>query len=149
MRWDYVRPAGKLFISDGKTVFLYSANENRVEKMPLKNTEDMRAPLAFLLGRLDMKKDFRDFSTHPADGGASWLFARSKSASSSYDNIEMLIAEDGSVKELKVAGRDQSQLAFSFKAERLNPPVNDNLFHFNIPAGADVVDSVTWNGQEK
>ena len=25
MRWDYVRPAGKLFISDGKTVFLYSA----------------------------------------------------------------------------------------------------------------------------
>ena len=50
MRWDYARPAGKLFISDGKTVYLYSAVENRVEKMPLKNTEDMRAPLAFLLG---------------------------------------------------------------------------------------------------
>ena len=49
MRWDYVRPAGKLFISDGKTVYLYSAAENRVEKMPLKETEDMRAPLAFLL----------------------------------------------------------------------------------------------------
>ena len=149
MRWDYVRPAGKLFISDGKTVYLYSASENRVEKMPLKNTEDMRAPLAFLLGRLDMKKEFRDFSTHTGGGGASWLVARSKNERTPYDNIEMLIAADGSIQELKVAGRDQSLLAFSFKAERLNPKVNDNFFHFNIPAGADVVDSVTWDGQGK
>ncbi|HEY6987982.1 MAG TPA: outer membrane lipoprotein carrier protein LolA, partial [Bryobacteraceae bacterium] len=60
MRWDYTRPKGKLFISDGKEVYLYTAEENRVEKVPLKDTEDMRAPLAFLLGRLDMKKEFRD-----------------------------------------------------------------------------------------
>ena len=61
-----MRPAGKLFISDdGKTALLYTAGENRVEKMPLKDTEDMRAPLAFLLGRLDMKKEFRDFWLHP------------------------------------------------------------------------------------
>src|SRR5271165_883133 len=29
MRWDYARPAGKLFISDGKMAYLYSASENR------------------------------------------------------------------------------------------------------------------------
>jgi len=149
MRWDYVRPAGKLFISDGKTVYLYSAAENRVEKMPLKETEDMRAPLAFLLGRLDMKKEFRDFSSNAASDGASWLLARSKNDRTPYDNIEMLVAPDGSIKELKVAGRDQSLLDFSFKAERLNLPVDDNLFHFNIPAGAEVVDSVAWGGREK
>jgi outer membrane lipoprotein-sorting protein len=61
----------------------------------------------------------------------------------------MLVAPDGSIKELKVAGRDQSLLDFSFKAERLNPPVDDNLFHFNIPAGVEVVDSVAWGGREK
>jgi outer membrane lipoprotein carrier protein len=148
MRWDYLRPAGKLFISDGKTVYLYSAAENRVEKMPLKETDDMRAPLAFLLGRLDMKKEFRDFSTRPGDGG-DWLFARSKNDRTPYDNIEMLIAEDGSVKDLKVAGRDQSALEFSFKDERLNPLVDDSLFHFTIPSGAEVVDSVNWGGQEQ
>ena len=149
MRWDYLRPAGKLFISDGKTVYLYSASENRVEKMPLKNTEDMRAPLAFLLGRLDMKKEFRDFSTHPGEGSDVWLMARSKNDRTPYDNVEMLIAADGTIKDLKVAGRDQSLLEFAFKDERLNPPVNDNLFHFIIPAGADVVDSMSWDGQEK
>jgi outer membrane lipoprotein carrier protein len=149
MRWDYLRPAGKLFISDGKTVYLYSASENRVEKMPLKNTEDMRAPLAFLLGRLDMKKEFRDFSSHPGEGSDVWLVARSKNDRTPYDNVEMLIAADGTIKDLKVAGRDQSLLEFAFKDERLNPPVNDNLFHFIIPAGADVVDSMSWDGQEK
>jgi outer membrane lipoprotein carrier protein len=148
MRWDYLRPAGKLFISDGKSVFLYSAAENRVEKMPLKNTEDMRAPLAFLLGRLDMKKEFRDFSTHSTDNGEVWLAARSKNDRTPYDNVEMLIATDGSIRQLKVAGRDQSSLSFSFKDEHINPPVNDTLFHFDIPAGADVVDSVAWDGRE-
>src|SRR4051812_42045635 len=29
MRWDYAHPAGKLFISDGKNVFLYTAADNR------------------------------------------------------------------------------------------------------------------------
>jgi outer membrane lipoprotein carrier protein len=148
MRWDYLRPAGKLFISDGKTVYLYSAAGNWVEKMPLKDTDDMRAPLAFLLGRLDMKKEFRDFTTRPGAGGA-WLVARSKNDRTPYDNIEMLIAADGAVKELKVAGRDQSLLAFSFTNERLNPAVSDSLFHFIIPNGAEVVDSVNWSGPEK
>jgi outer membrane lipoprotein carrier protein len=146
MRWDYLRPAGKLFISDGKTVYLYSAAENRVEKMPLKETDDMRAPLAFLLGRLDMKKEFQDFTVRPGDGG-SWLAARSKNDRTPYDNIEMLVAPDGEVKELKVSGRDQSLMAFSFKDERLNPPVSDSLFHFTIPTGAEVVDSVNWGGE--
>lgn len=147
MRWDYAHPAGKLFISDGKTVFLYSASENRVERMPLKATDDMRAPLAFLLGRLDMKKEFRNFSTRPGPDGATWLLAQSKNDQTPYENIEMLIAPNGSIQELKVAGRDQSLLGYNFSNERVNPPVSDNIFHFQIPAGAEVVDSINWNGQ--
>jgi outer membrane lipoprotein carrier protein len=65
MRWDYLRPAGKLFISDGKTVYLYSASENRVEKMPLKDTEDMRAPLAFLLGQARHEEGISRFFNPP------------------------------------------------------------------------------------
>jgi outer membrane lipoprotein carrier protein len=148
MRWDYSRPAGKLFISDGKTVYLYSASDQRVEKMPLKNTDDMRAPLAFLLGRLDMKKEFRDFTLKPVAEGV-WLTGRSKNERTPYETVEMLISEDGAIKELKVAGRDQSLLAFSFKSERINPPVNDGIFLFKIPAGTEVVDSVSWGGQEQ
>lgn len=148
MRWNYTRPAGKLFISDGKNVYLYTSTDNRVEKVPLKDTEDMRAPLAFLLGRLDMKKEFRDFAVRPAEGGA-WLDASAKNDRVPYASVDMLVAPDGSVRELKVIGRDQSILAYSFTNERLNPPVSDQAFHFAIPPGAEVVNSLEFGSEGK
>jgi outer membrane lipoprotein carrier protein len=147
MRWDYTRPAGKLFISDGKNVYLYTARDNRVEKLKLKDTEDMRAPLAFLLGRLDMKKEFRDFELHNADAG-TWLDASAKNARVPYEKVEMLIAPDASIRALKVIGRDESLLSFSFNNEKINPPVADELFRFTAPRGAEVVDSLGLGAEE-
>ncbi len=143
MRWDYSRPEGKLFVSDGKEVFLYTARDNRVEKVPLKDTEDMRAPLAFLLGRLDMKKEFRDFQTHPADG-ATWLDATAKSERLPYEKVEMLVSPDGAIEKLNVVGRDQSLLSYAFTDEKLNPALSNELFHFRIPPGAEVVNAVEY-----
>ena len=147
MRWDYTRPPGKLFISDGKNVYLYTARDNRVEKLKLKDTEDMRAPLAFLLGRLDMKKEFRDFELHNADAG-TWLDASAKNARVPYEKVEMLIAPDASIRALKVIGRDESLLSFSFNNEKMNPPVADELFRFTAPRGAEVVDSLGLGAEE-
>ena len=73
MRWDYSEPSGKLFLSDGKDVYLYTPDANRVEKTKLKASEDMRAPLAFLLGKLDFSKEFRDFSVTPGRRRIFWL----------------------------------------------------------------------------
>ncbi len=149
MRWDYSKPAGKLFVADGKIVYLYSARDNKVEKVPLKDTEDMRAPLAFLLGHLDLRKEFRNFATRPGgEEDGTWLAASAKSDRAPYERIDMLIAPDGSVRHLKIAGRDQSEIDFYFKEERLNPAVSDALFHFTIPPGAEVVDAIEF-GVEK
>ena len=148
MRWDYSRPQGKLFISDGRTVYLYTATDNRVEKVPLKDTEDMRAPLAFLLGRLDMKKEFRDFRLREGESG-TWLEAAAKNDRVPYKNIQILVGEDGSVRQLKVQLRDEALLAFSFSNEKLNPPVSDDVFQFQIPPGAEVVNSVEFASEER
>jgi outer membrane lipoprotein carrier protein len=148
MRWDYTEPAGKVFVSDGKTVFLYTAGYNKVEKVPLKDTEDMRAPLAFLLGHLDLRKEFRDITVNPA--GTSWrLDAKAKSDRTPYGEIQMLVAPGGKVSQLKVLGRDQTTLSFAFSQEQLNPAVNDALFHFVIPPGAEVVNAVEYTGQDQ
>jgi outer membrane lipoprotein carrier protein len=148
MRWDYSHPEGKLFISDGRNVFLYTAGDNRVEKVPLKNTEDMRVPLAFLLGHLDLKREFKDFQTRPGEGG-TWLDAWPKTDHTPYTQVDMLVDASGEIRELKVAGRDQSVVAYTFSGEKLNPTVPDQLFRFTIPAGAQVVDSVDMSGQER
>ncbi|MFL6451504.1 MAG: outer membrane lipoprotein chaperone LolA [Bryobacteraceae bacterium] len=148
MRWDYTRPQGKLFISDGKAVFLYTAGDNRVEKVPLRDTEDMRAPLAFLLGKLELKKEFRDFQVREQQEGAI-LTATAKNDRLPYKSIEMLIAGDGSIRQLQVAGRDESLLSYVFRDEKLNIPLNDSTFHFAIPPGAEVVDAVDYKPEGK
>ncbi len=148
MRWEYTQPAGKLFISDGKTVYLYTSGDNRVEKIPIRDTEDMRAPLAFLLGHLDLKEEFRDFTTHPGEAG-TWLEASAKSERVPYERVEMLVGENGSIERLKVLGRDGSAMDFVFTKERLNPPVDEKLFHFAIPSGAEVIDAVDFGAEGK
>jgi len=62
MRWQYTTPAGKLFVSDGKYIYLYTPGTQRVERSKVKETDDMRAPLAFLLGKLDFQRDFKRLS---------------------------------------------------------------------------------------
>lgn len=146
MRWDYSKPAGKLFVSDGKTIYLYTAADNKVEKVPLKDTEDMRAPLAFLLGHLDLKKEFRDFTLR-ADGPDVLLDAGAKNAKTPYERIEMRVGADGEINRLNVIGRDESELQFTLRNERLNPAVNKDLFAFKVPPGAEVVDAIEYTGE--
>jgi len=141
MRWTYRQPPGKLFISDGKQVFLYTPEGNRAEKSTLKASEDMRAPLAFLLGKLDFRKEFKAFEIRPGPGG-NWLECAAASDRVPYERVSMLIAPDFSIKQLRVTGRDQSSLEFTFDHEVLNPKVNANTFHFVPPAGTEIVDAV-------
>ncbi len=146
MRWDYSQPTGKVFVSDGKTIYLYTADDKRVERSSLKASEDMRAPMAFLLGRLELKKEFTSFDTRPAEGG-TWLDATAKNDRVPYEKIQMLIGAGGSIRQLRILGRDDSQLSFLFANETVNPALNNKLFEFAIPDGAEVVDAVTA-GQE-
>jgi len=147
MRWEYTKPKGKLFISDGRSVFLYTSGDNRVEKIPLKSTEDMRAPFAFLLGHLDLRKDFRDFEVRDGNDGA-WLDASAKSNHTPYEKVAMLVSRNGEIRHMNVFGRDQSVISYSFSDERLDPKAPSELFQFHIPPGAQVVNSAAAAGQE-
>jgi outer membrane lipoprotein carrier protein len=139
MRWDYTAPAGKLFVSDGKDVYLYTPEANRVERTKLKASDDMRAPLAFLLGKLDFAKDFRDFEIKPQ--GAAYLITAKAKSDILYEKIQMLVTADYQIQRLVIDGQDLSILTFELEGEKLNPPVNDALFKFQMPAGATLVDA--------
>ena len=140
MRWDYAAPAGKLFLSDGKDVYLYTPEGKRVEKMKLKESEDMRAPLAFLLGKLDFTKEFRDFAM-TAEGDGFRVAASARNEKLPYDRIDMLVSPSFEIRKLVVTGQDRSLLTFVFEHERLNPPVDDARFQFRMPPGATLVNT--------
>jgi len=140
MRWEYSIPAGKLFISDGKEVFLYTPDQRRAEKSKLKESEDMRAPLAFLLGKLDFAREFQGFETR-SEGANNWITAVPKSPNSEYSKVEFLTTPSGEILRLKVTGIGNTKLDFTFSNEQLNAPVAASLFTFRPPAGTEVVES--------
>ena len=146
MRWDYNDPAGKLFVSDGKSVFYYTPAGNRVEKMKLRETEDMRAPLAFLLGKLDFSRDFQEYQSR-MDGQDLAITAKPKSDRLPYSGVVFLVTPDFRIRKLDVAGHDGSLITFNFANERLNPPIQDQMFRFRMPAGATLIDTSEGEGR--
>lgn len=138
MRWDYTSPQGKLFVSDGKNLWLYTPANNRIEKMKLKESEDMRAPLAFLLGKLDFSKDFRNIQGAP-EGNDTRITAAPASPNLPYTTVDFVVTAEGRIRHLKVTGYDKSLLEFEFDQEKLNPGLSSKLFEFKPPPGVPVV----------
>jgi outer membrane lipoprotein carrier protein len=138
MRWDYTSPPGKLFISDSKYLWLYTPANNRVERMKLKEAEDMRAPLAFLLGKLNFSKEFRNIQAR-AESDGTRITAEPTTANLPYTTVEFLVSPERQIRRVKVTGYDKSVLEFDFQQEVLNPPVDAKAFKFKAPAGAEVM----------
>jgi outer membrane lipoprotein carrier protein len=140
MRWDYDQPRGKLFVSDGKYLWLYTPLENRAERMKLKESDDMRAPLAFLLGKLDFQKEFRNVQGR-SEGPDMRITAEPKTDNLPYSAVEFLVTPDQRIKVVKVTGFDHSVLEFRLDEEKVDPPLDAKLFQFQVPKGAKLVEA--------
>ena len=142
MRWQYSIPAGELYISDGKYLYSYHPQDNRAEKTPMKEMDDMRGPLAFLLGRLNFSDDFKEFRTMPDRGSPDvFITAIPKSDKLPYSEVQFLVSPDSVIHWLLVKGQDGSTLEFTFQSEKKNPPIPESMFKFAPPPGAEYVDS--------
>ncbi|HEX4276869.1 MAG TPA: outer membrane lipoprotein chaperone LolA [Bryobacteraceae bacterium] len=140
MRWEYTSPAGKLFLSDGKEVVTYSPADHSAEKGKLKESEDVHAPIAFLLGKLDFQKEFKSFETR-SEGGDTWIVATPKSENLAWSRVDFLATPDGQIRRVRIALQDQSKLDFTFSNEQLNAPVAPAMFTFQPPPGVKVVEA--------
>src|SRR5579872_514157 len=140
MRWDYSQPKGKLFVGDGKFLWLYTPADNRVEKMKVQESDDMRAPLAFLLGKLHFDKEFSNLQAKP-EGADTRITASPKTDTLPYSAVEFVVTPDYRIRQVKVTGFDKSTLDFSFDQEKVDPALDSKLFQFQMPPGAHLEES--------
>ena len=140
MRWDYVNPPGKFFLSDGKHLYLFTPDDRKVEKSALRDSEDMRAPLAFLLGKLNFYKEFRKFDLRP-EGAFTWISAEPNSDALPYLKVEFLVSSDSQIHRVRVTAQDHSVITYIFEQEQINPTLNAALFQFHAPPGSQVIEA--------
>jgi outer membrane lipoprotein carrier protein len=141
MRWQYTSPSGKLFLSDGKFVYMILPDSPRIQKTKVKESDDLRTPLAFLLGRLHFEKDFQNFQSRP-EGAGTWVTADAKSRDLPYTKVAFEVTPQFQIRRLQVTYQDLSVLDFQFDREKLNPPLDARLFQFELPPGAMVEEVV-------
>lgn len=139
MRWDYSQPPGKWVISDNKSLWVYTPEDHKVQQWPLQASDDMRAPLAFLLGKLDFEREFKNLHARP-EGADTRIVAEPKTDKMPYSEVQFLVTPDYRIREVKVTGFDNAVLNFTFDQERLEPALDPHLFQFVMPKGAAMVE---------
>ena len=139
MRWEYSDPEGKLAISDGKIFRMYNPNTNQVRQMELAAMTDLRAPLSFLLGRMRLRRMFRNLRLEQV-GEQQVLVGEGRGGRDVYSRVEFTLdADDYRITSIRIVGRDESINSYRFSDEESNPSLSAAMFEFQAPAGAEVV----------
>jgi len=143
MRWEYESPEAKLFLTDGKRLILYVPSENRVMESAIKESADLRAPLAFLLGNLNFDEEFGRFETSPQlkslEAGNTVFKAFPKRMGERLEWILFEITPEHTIRRVLAREVGGIETEFRFTGEQSNPVLAQNLFRFVPPAGAEVV----------
>lgn len=67
MRWDYLEPGFKQYVSDGKDVYWYVREDRNVTHMSLENADQQQTHIRFLMGEGDLLSDFKVSFLEQAD----------------------------------------------------------------------------------
>ncbi len=142
MRWTYAEPAGKLFVLDGKDAYFYTPGQNEVQRVPARQLDDLRSPLALLLGHAELAKQLSELALQPAADGRATVSGVPRGLEGRVSRLSVTAAPDGTIYELVVEETDGVRNSFHFSGEVENAPAPGSAFAFAPPAGTHVVNGM-------
>ena len=144
MRWNYVKPERKAFISDGKVLWVWEPADKQAYRNPL-DTKTLSTGLTFLLGSGDLPREFNaSYVTARKDrlGGPSHLVLKltPKVSTAQYKYLVLAVRPtDFAVEESMVVSR-HNRNHFIFSHLKFNTRLRAWRFKFRPPKGTRVVD---------
>jgi outer membrane lipoprotein carrier protein len=142
MRWQYEQPRKKLFIVDGKTAWFYAAGDQVAQKAKVQNMDDLRTPLAYLLGRTKLEKEFEGLSIAPdqqsINGGQTVLRGVPKNMKERVSQVLLEVDTNGALTRIVAEEVDGSTTEFRFSNQHENVPLTGDKFKFAAPPGVQV-----------
>jgi len=144
MRWEYRSPKEKLFLSDGQSVWFYVPAERQARKTDLKRLDDLRSPIAFLLGKTKLENELRGLSKVvdriPAVPGDMILRGVPKAAVAQVAEVQLEISVSNQIVRIVLMEADGGTTEFLFKDWKENIEISDRRFHFTPPPGVEMVE---------
>jgi len=144
MRWEYRSPRDKLFLSDGKEAWFYVPGERQVRRTAVKKLDDLRSPLAFLLGKTKLEKELQGLSlapdVTPLTAGDVVLRGVPKSLAERVSQVLLEITPEHWISRISIEEVDGSFTEYRFSSQREDVAVPDQRFQFAVPDGVEVID---------
>ena len=146
MRWIYISPEKKEFVSDGRSVYSYLPQDRQVTVTSLPSDDQATTPALFLVGRGDIGRDFAASYADSSPVGTTALKLTPRRPEPEYEYL--VVAVDVVTLQLRaLTTRDlqggDSTLTFNNLKEKRG--IADKEFVFRIPRGVDVITDGTPN----
>ena len=145
MRWDYTAPEKKILVIDGSTAWFYVPGEQQARRIQVKNLDDLRSPLRYLLGRTRLEKQLRGLSLAPdvAPEAAGDVMLRGVPVGMEDRVSQVLLESDGQgyLRRIVMDELDGSRTEFRLQGQHENVALDDAQFHFRPPAGVEILES--------
>ena len=145
MRWDYRQPTEKLFVSDGKTAYFYVPGEKPARRTSMKNLDDLRSPLRYLLGKTKLEKEFNDLGLadgeHPSVAANVLLAGVPKQMTQRISRVLLEITSQNLIQRIVIQEVDGSVTEFRFSNILENQEVADRQFRFDAPKGVETIEA--------
>jgi outer membrane lipoprotein carrier protein len=144
MRWEYRSPKEKLFVSNGKDAWFYVPEDRQARKESAKKLEDIRSPLAFLLGKARLQKELQGLSLapdiEPSQAGNVVLRGVPAALGDRISEILLEVSPDNRIVRLVMQGIDGASTEYRFSDQKENVSIADSRFDFRTPSGTEVIE---------
>ena len=144
MRWEYRSPKEKLFLSDGQSVWFYILAERQARKTDLKKLDDLRSPIAFLLGKTKLENELQGLSKvvdqAPVVPGDTLLRGVPKASVGQLSEVQLEISPSNQIVRIVLMEEDGGTTEFRFKDWKENIELSGSQFHFTPPPGVETVE---------
>jgi len=144
MRWEYRVPREKLFLIDSDHAYFYVAGEQQARKTPLRNLDDIRSPLRYLLGKTKLEKELEVLSfapdLTPLEPGDVVLRGVPKAMKDRITSVVLEISPGHEIRRIVIHGADDTVTDFRFSQLEANVPVQGSLFRFIPPPGVTTLE---------
>jgi outer membrane lipoprotein carrier protein len=144
MRWEYHVPREKLFLIDPQNAYFYVTGDRQAKKTPVKNLDDIRSPLRYLLGKTKLEKELEGLSLAsdltPLQAGDLVMRGVPKIMKDRISEVVLEVSPNHQIHRILIHGVDSTITDFRFSQIEENVPVQDSLFRFIPPPGVDTIE---------
>ncbi|OAI20166.1 MULTISPECIES: outer membrane lipoprotein chaperone LolA [Methylomonas] len=137
-RWNYQKPFVQEIVSNGGKVWFYDAD---LEQVTVKQLDDSlgSTPALLLTGQIDIEEKFK-LQEQGEDEGMNWVKLSPKNEESGFKYILIGLERD-QLGGMELSDNFGQLTRIYFSNIQINPKLEEALFNFKAPKGADVFEN--------